>query len=95
MLKYGIIFALFACGDRVDDTGDLGECSTDTDCPQMDYVWVAACDGDVLQTPSGSGETTCVEGSCEADFQVVESDCTETSQVCGENDLGEAACVAP
>jgi hypothetical protein len=67
-------------------------CMTAEDCPTI-AVWEAACDGDILITPEGTGETLCLDGLCSIDFALVETDCTALGG-CTESDAtsGYAAC---
>ena len=88
---------LLGCGGSKNDsdTAADGECTVAEDCTMEISVWDPTCDGDILQTPSGSGENDCVEGECVMDFELIETDCTEAGQVCGTDSDGSDACVDP
>jgi hypothetical protein len=92
---------MVGCGDDITDPsveGDTSEtqdgtqadeCTEETvsdDCPDITIgVWTPTCDGDVLQTPTGTGEMRCIDGACDKDFEVVESDCAAEGKTCGPN----------
>ena len=82
------------CGEKEADTSATGECSVSDDCEQLHYNWDAVCEEEILMTPTGSGMNECIEGECVVDFEVVETDCSEQGLVCGEDEQGNAACVA-
>ena len=49
----------------------------------------------MLLTPTGSGLNDCVEGQCVMDFELVETDCSETGQVCQSDESNIGSCVDP
>jgi hypothetical protein len=65
------------------------------DCTMEIAVWDQTCYGDILQTPSGSGQNDYVEGEWVMDSEVIETDCTEVGQVCSTDSEGNDACVDP
>ena len=79
-----------SCGDDSEPSSGDGSdsaCTTDADC-QDDMsisIWYPTCSDNVLQTPTGTGEKTCVEGACETDFQLVDTDCEAEGRICGPN----------
>ena len=73
-----------------DDTNTPSDACTpetvDEDCPMISIaVWYPTCDGEVLQTPTGSGDMLCVEGQCQVDMTLVETDCAAEGKTCGAN----------
>ena len=89
--------ALVACDSAKEDTANLGECEVAEDCTMHISVWDPICDGDsnTLLTPTGSGLSECVEGQCVMDFELVETDCSETDQVCQNDEYNIGSCVDP
>ena len=83
-----LVFVLSACADvdpdvEPSDPQPDQACNTNEDCPQLHIsVWDPTCSGDVLHTPTGSGATTCVEGTCQMDFELEETDCAAEGKVC-------------
>ena len=86
-----LLIILLGCSAAEHDTA-LETCSTAADCG-MSFVWVSTCDGDVLQTPVGSGEATCDDGACRYDFAVDERDCALEGLVCGADGDGLLSCI--
>ena len=78
---------------RYMDPMDSVECVVDEDCfdQPMISVWYPTCDGDILQTPTGSGVYTCQQNICVMDFMIVETDCALAGQICAlnPNDQGD------
>lgn len=75
------------------------QCTTAADCEggPIISVWTATCDGDVLQTPEGTGEPLCLDGVCSTDFALTETDCAAEGLICGPSEEPGAgdACVTP
>ncbi len=70
-------------GDACETFAEECSCNTKEDCPQLNIsIWVPTCSGDVLQTPTGTGDITCVEGTCQMDFGIEETDCAAEGKVC-------------
>ena len=86
-----LLISLLSCSAAEHDTAQES-CSTAADCG-MSFVWVAACEGDVLQTPVGSGAATCDDGVCRYDFAVDERDCALEGLVCGADADGVLGCI--
>ena len=69
---------------------DETPCDTVNDCPVMEIsIWYPTCSGEVLQTPQGTGEALCIEGFCDMDFSIEETDCAENGGSCGPVEEGE------
>ncbi|MEC9073466.1 MAG: hypothetical protein VX938_13830 [Myxococcota bacterium] len=65
------------------DLGPAQTCETTDDCEQVEIAgWHPTCSGDVLQTPLGTGLIACIEGTCQMDFQIEETDCAAEGKVC-------------
>ena len=87
-----------ACNSSKEDTAKDSECEVAEDCLMHISVWDPICenaDSNILLTPSGSGMSECVEGQCVMDFELVETDCSETGQVCQNDQYSIGACVDP
>ena len=96
-LFMSLMLVTVACNSTKEDTSALGECEVAEDCTMQISVWDPTCDGDsdVLLTPTGSGLNDCVEGQCVMDFELVETDCSETGQVCQNDESNIGSCVDP
>ena len=85
-------------------------CTTAADCDDgmTISIWYPTCQcsvegdtmvcTDILDTPSGTGEWSCVEGACEHDFTVTQTDCAAEGKVCAQNPDDQVqgdACVDP
>ena len=84
-----LIMALFINCDQQDEDNKFA-CSSNSDCNQEDLpsisIWYPTCAGQILQTPTGTGEAICQEdGSCGIDFTLDERDCTAEGLTCGAN----------
>ena len=61
-------------------------CETNDDCEIINIsIWYPTCNGDVLETPGGSGVNACVDGRCELDMTLEETDCAAEGKTCGPN----------
>ena len=83
-----ISFTMFGCDSEseVESTS----CSSKSDCMNEDLpqvsIWYPTCSGDVLQTPTGTGEPICQEdGMCGVDLTVSERDCAAEGKLCAMN----------
>ena len=92
---YSLCLLSVACDSSKEDTANLNTCEVADDCSMHISVWDPTCDDDgtTLLTPTGTGLGECVEGECIYDFEVVETDCSESGQVCQSDDSYVGACV--